>query len=142
MSMHVGPQIMPQTVRSPLTQSSSASVALWDKEFQSHEASLLTRSQSLPADQEVGSEETLVKNQHEADDLARTAGLLVDIVKDEQNPKFKNSQFLKLMRDLRDGDIVVDGNEMVERSQASAEAHVDVKGKGRAVDSGEANVSA
>lgn len=136
MSMMHSPNFMPhmgQTLSSPaLAQSSSTSAALWDKEFQSLEASIVNVDQLNPAQAQDPAAQA-----READDLARTAGLLVETVRNEQNPKFKNSQFMRLMRDIRDGDIVVDGSEMVERSQASG--NVDVKGKGKERASGTIN---
>lgn len=73
---------------------------------------------------------------HDPDDLARTAGLLLDTVQSETNAKFKNSAFMGLMRQLRDGEMIVEGNEMVQRSEATGgvQSSTDVKGKGRAVD--------
>lgn len=56
------------------------------------------------------------------DDLARTAALLIDAVRHEENPKFKSSQFMSLMRQLRDGEMTVDGNEMVATSDVSRTA--------------------
>ncbi|PSK37499.1 hypothetical protein B9Z65_2241 [Elsinoe australis] len=50
----------------------------------------------------------------ENDDLARTAGQLLDKVKDNQSTKFQNSQFLDLMRRLRDREVRVEGDKMVE----------------------------
>jgi peroxin-5 len=77
----------------------------------------------------------------DADELSRTAGLLVDAVKEETNPKFQNSAFLGLMRQLRDKELVVEGAQVV-RAQASSTlpstwaqdftAAPDVKGKGKA----------
>jgi peroxin-5 len=76
---------------------------------------------------------------HEGDELARMAGLLLQNVKDELNPKFQKSQFMGLMKQLRDGNVIVEGNQMVEnhgQSKANGTApQVDVKGKGRATDS-------
>jgi peroxin-5 len=69
----------------------------------------------------------------EADELARTAGLVADSVKYEQNPKFQNSQFIELMKQLRDREVVVEGNQVVAKDRASNE-FLDVKGKGKAVD--------
>ncbi len=73
---------------------------------------------------------------HDADELARTAALLIHTVKNEPNSKFKNSAFMGLMRQLRDGEVTVEGNDMVQRSEASGgvQSHADAKGKGRAVD--------
>lgn len=136
MSMVSGPQFIPQAVPSPSQlQTPAAAAALWDKEFQSHQASLLPSSPA-PQQPETATPrqktfQDLEKSQRETSDLARTAALLIDAVKDEQNPKFKNSEFMRLMRGLRDGDVVVDGTDMVERSEARSESVVDVKGKGR-----------
>lgn len=108
----------------------------WDKEFESIEASL--SQSSVPQTDIVQRHEELVsegvtQQRHDADDLARTAGLLVETIKDEQNPKFKNSQFLGLMRRIRDGDVVVNGEELVDRESLPPEALVsDAKGKGKA----------
>ncbi|KAJ3724705.1 hypothetical protein C8R42DRAFT_662545 [Lentinula raphanica] len=73
----------------------------------------------------------------EQDELARTAGLLLETVKTEQNPKFRNSTFMNLMTQLRDQKVIVKGNEMVENDGTVAvnqEIRQDVKGKGRASD--------
>ncbi|KAF7979849.1 hypothetical protein HWV62_40599 [Athelia sp. TMB] len=80
---------------------------------------------------------------HDTDELARTAGMLVDSLRDEQNAKFKNSAFMGLMRQLRDHEVVVEGDKMVENtggagsswaSDFRGQSQVDVKGKGRAMD--------
>ncbi|KAJ7072152.1 hypothetical protein C8F01DRAFT_1102757 [Mycena amicta] len=89
---------------------------LWDREFSSQEAALAPQIQDP---KQVA---------HDADELARTAGILLETVRDAENPKFKNSEFMTLMRGLRDRDIVVDGNDMVQNT-----GQVDVKGKGRAL---------
>ena len=70
---------------------------------------------------------------HDGDELARTAALLLENIKHEKNPKFQNSQFLGLMKQLRDGQVIVEGNQMVE-SDGRMSSEVDVKGKGRAID--------
>ncbi len=116
----------PQMVMSPPV--IQHDTALWDKEFRSHEESL----------REISKEQTSLENLQqtasmsltEQDDLAKTAGLLVDTVEDEQNLKFKNSQFLSFMRKVRDGEVVVDGNDMVERSETTS-IPADAKGKGK-----------
>lgn len=71
--------------------------------------------------------------QQPSDELARTAAMLLEQVKHEQNPKFKNSQFMDLMRHLRDGKVVIEGNQMVEANEGTV-LQSDTKGKGRAVD--------
>lgn len=53
------------------------------------------------------------------DELARTAGQLLDSVKDEQNQKFRSSNFLGLMRRLRDREVRVEGDKMVDVSTIS-----------------------
>ncbi|KAI9262031.1 hypothetical protein BY458DRAFT_439385 [Sporodiniella umbellata] len=59
--------------------------------------------------------------QHDNDALARTAGMLLDSVDIESNPKFKNSQFMNLMRRLRDSEVKVEGNTMVESKTSGSE---------------------
>lgn len=74
---------------------------------------------------------------NDGDELARIAGELVNTVGDAPNSKFKNSEFLGLMRQLRDGEVVVDGDKMVPREEASPDAALssaNAKGKGRAID--------
>ena len=50
----------------------------------------------------------------EADELSRTAGQLLETLATEQSPKFRESNFLALMRKLRDKEVIVEGGEMVE----------------------------
>lgn len=78
-------------------------------------------------------QEPAPQSAHEADELARTAGLLLEHVKHEQDPKFQKSAFLGLMKQLRDGEVIVDGNKMVE-SDGRTSTQANVKGKGRAID--------
>ena len=106
----------------------------WDKEFVTLEQGL--SSSVLEYNDEV--EQSSQQNPHERSELARMAGLLLDNVKDEPNPKFRKSQFMGLMKQLRDGEVIVEGNQMVESHRQSAAndttSQVDVKGKGRASD--------
>jgi peroxin-5 len=74
----------------------------------------------------------------EADLLAQTAGLLVQSVDHETNPKFANSQFLGLMKQLRDRKAIVEGNDIVAAFPEGQMRHThtisaDLKGKGKAV---------
>ena len=112
----------------------------WDREFEDVEASLSrahTSQNTIIQEREDVLAENSTHRQLEQDDLARTAGLLVDTIRGEQNPKFKNSQFLNLMRKLRDGDVVVNGEDLVERSSLPPETlSADAKGKGKARASG------
>jgi hypothetical protein len=52
--------------------------------------------------------------QNDPDALARTAGQLLNSVKDNQSDKFQNSTFLELMRQLRDKEVMVDGDKIVD----------------------------
>ena len=65
----------------------------------------------------------------EHDALACTASKLVEALREEQNPKFKNSQFMGLMRSLADRTSVVEGSDIVLATSVSSSA--DVKGKGK-----------
>ena len=68
------------------------------------------------------------------DALARTAGKLVEVLREEHNPKFKNSQFMGLMRSLADRTSVVEGNDIVPASSVPADTastSADAKGKGK-----------
>lgn len=50
----------------------------------------------------------------DADELAKTAGQLLDSLKHEQSQKFQQSNFLALMRQLRDKEVRVEGDKMVD----------------------------
>ncbi|KAF2264598.1 hypothetical protein CC78DRAFT_231713 [Lojkania enalia] len=50
------------------------------------------------------------------DEMAETAGRLLERVADNTSQKFQNSQFLELMRRLRDREVRIDGDKMVEVS--------------------------
>ena len=52
----------------------------------------------------------------DADELARTAGHLLENVKHDQSQKFKQSNFLSLMRQLRDREVRVEGDKLVDVS--------------------------
>ncbi|KAF8608774.1 TPR-like protein [Ceratobasidium sp. AG-I] len=66
-------------------------------------------------------------------ELAETARQLLNALQNETRPKFKNSQFMGLMRQLRDGEVVVQDGEMIPASEARPAEVLD-KGKGKAVD--------
>ncbi|KAL5397112.1 hypothetical protein PMIN06_005948 [Paraphaeosphaeria minitans] len=51
---------------------------------------------------------------HDDDEMAQTAGRLLERVSDNTSEKFQNSQFLELMRRLRDREVRVEGDKMVE----------------------------
>ncbi|EJD02851.1 TPR-like protein [Fomitiporia mediterranea MF3/22] len=131
MRMMSGPQFIPQSVSSPSQLQSNVSAASWDKEFQSHQAALLSDLTLQQREPLTGDHQDPAQIRGDADDLARTAALIVETVQGEQNPKFKNSEFMRLMRGLRDGDIVVNGDDMVEKDEVRSENNIDVKGKGK-----------
>ena len=61
------------------------------------------------------------QNEHdEADELARTAGQLLENVKGDQSQKFQESNFLSLMRQLRDKEVRVEGDKLVDVSIPSS----------------------
>lgn len=97
----------------------------WDKEFQAQETSFAETT--IVAEQKPSR-----MTEADSDELSRTAGLLLDTVSMEQNPKFKNSAFLGLMKQLRDREIVVEGNAMVD-NVGQVPTSTDVKGKSRAI---------
>lgn len=53
---------------------------------------------------------------HDDDEMAETAGRLLERVADNTSEKFQNSQFLELMRRLRDREVRVEGDKVVEVS--------------------------
>jgi peroxin-5 len=87
-------------------------VVNWEQEF-------LQQSQSMESNLGQTAENPLVVD---GDELSRTAGLLMDSLKDEENPKFKNSEFMGFMRQLRDKELVVDGDKLVPGSEAKSVA--------------------
>lgn len=54
------------------------------------------------------------QDSRDADELARTAGQLLTSVQHDTSDKFQNSQFLALMRKIRDGEVKVQGEEFKE----------------------------
>lgn len=56
------------------------------------------------------------KDKNDADELAKTAGQLLDNVKHDQSKKFQQSSFLSLMRQIRDREVHVEGDKLVDVS--------------------------
>ena len=79
----------------------------WESEFKAQEANDWTTEFEQQQQQNV-----TASTDNEA--LAKTAGLLLDSVDIDSNPKFKNSQFMNLMRRLRDSEVAIQGDKMVE----------------------------
>lgn len=65
---------------------------------------------------EAPKEEREQQARNDADELARTAGELLDNVKHDQSRKFRESNFLSLMRQLRDREVQVEGDKIVDVS--------------------------
>ncbi|KAJ7217874.1 hypothetical protein GGX14DRAFT_438704 [Mycena pura] len=128
---------MQREINSAVVSSPQPHETVWDREFSSRENLLATGPAAQAQDQSI---QGASQDTRESDELARTAGLLLETVRDAQNPKFNNSEFMTLMRGLRDRDIIVEGNNMVKNTDQSAvsgwasDFQSDIKGKGRAVD--------
>ena len=69
---------------------------------------------------EVEEKEDTHNDETDADELARTAGQLLENVKGDQSQKFQESSFLSLMRQLRDKEIRVEGDKLVDVSMPSS----------------------
>lgn len=85
----------------------------WEQEFAAQENSWATEFEEQQKEAPV-----VANNDNEA--LARTAAMLLDSVDTESNPKFKNSQFMNLMRKLRDSEVAIEGDKMVETKGKSS----------------------
>ncbi|KAF2171238.1 hypothetical protein M409DRAFT_18354 [Zasmidium cellare ATCC 36951] len=70
-------------------------------------------------------EQAQERPQEDDDALAATAQELLEKVEHNQSDKFKNSQFLDLMRKLRDREVRVEGDKMVETANASSTSMAD-----------------
>ncbi|KAF8420485.1 hypothetical protein EV426DRAFT_612485 [Tirmania nivea] len=87
----------------------------WQLESSQHDV-LDSLSQSTPAPTTDNTAEEKGKRKDKVDDsdeLSRTAGQLLESVATEQSQKFKESNFMKLMRQLRDKEVKVEGGEFV-----------------------------
>ncbi|KAF2003239.1 hypothetical protein P154DRAFT_100626 [Amniculicola lignicola CBS 123094] len=80
--------------------------------------SLRPEQVAQPQPQEQQKEEQPFHN--DEDDMAATAGQLLERVAGNTSEKFQNSQFLGLMRRLRDREVRVEGDKMVEVSAQSS----------------------
>lgn len=86
----------------------------WQLEESQHDI-LDAISQPVSEEEAPGIEKGKEK-EHRAEDpdeLSRTAGQLLESLASEQSQKFKESNFLKLMRQLRDKEVEVEGGELV-----------------------------
>jgi len=72
----------------------------------------IEETQRIGADTIPAKEETFqVQQPEDNEELAKTAGALLDSVKGDQSQKFRESNFLALMRRLRDREVQVQGDE-------------------------------
>ncbi|KAL5332445.1 hypothetical protein BJX70DRAFT_404601 [Aspergillus crustosus] len=80
--------------------------------------------QTVPGAIRIGSDAILQTEKNEtqsandSDELARTAGQLLNSVSNETNQKFRESNFLALMRRIRDREVHVEGDEFRETAQS------------------------
>ena len=114
----------------------TAPVGAWDNFLSDlvEEPRPLEQFQPAPTQISEEQQQRRVVDPVEQDSLARTAGQLVEALREEQNPKFKNSEFMGLMRSLADKTSVVEGSDIVSASSISeniTSASTDVKGKGK-----------
>ncbi|CAG8466497.1 3476_t:CDS:2 [Scutellospora calospora] len=80
----------------------------WESEFNAQEEKLWANEFKQQNDNELN-------NTNAKAELSKTAGKLIESVKDETNPKFKNSSFMKFMKQLRDNEVSIEGNKVVEQ---------------------------
>lgn len=100
-----------QAAAAELSESAQLSQEIQDEALDSHQG----LDERIGADAihhpDEGNYEPMTAAQ-ESDDLARTAGQLLNSVKDNDSDKFQNSVFLQLMRQLRDKEVVVEGDQI------------------------------
>ncbi|MCJ1461474.1 hypothetical protein MMC07_000071, partial [Pseudocyphellaria aurata] len=68
---------------------------------------------------EIPEDEEKQQARNVADELARTAGELLNNVKHDQSQKFRESSFLSLMRQLRDREVQVEGDKIVDSESSN-----------------------
>ncbi|SJX62154.1 related to peroxisomal targeting signal receptor [Sporisorium reilianum f. sp. reilianum] len=114
----------PQQHFSPAQQSATAPQldnAKWAEAFTAFETSSQTpqAAPALTADAKP-IEKADYANSQERDELARTAGRLVSSVEHDQSSKFRQSNFLDLMRKIRDKQAGIHGDNIVENADMAA----------------------
>ncbi|KXS11909.1 TPR-like protein [Gonapodya prolifera JEL478] len=82
----------------------------WEQEFIQQEADRWVEEFSQQEAARVDTDDA-------RDTLAQTAGMLLEVVRDSTNPKFKQSKFMDFMRQLRDREVAIEGNKVVEQKQ-------------------------
>ncbi|KAI9028519.1 hypothetical protein DFJ74DRAFT_617071 [Hyaloraphidium curvatum] len=91
----------------------------WEQEFVAHEAESWV--EEFAAQEERLAQAPSAESDETRAALARTAGLLISAVQDSANPKFKQSKFMQFMKQLRDGEVAIEGNKVVEAGGWEAE---------------------
>ena len=91
-----------------------------------HQAASRIGADAIPEEMQREGQEA-----HEDEDaLARTAGQLLNSVRDNQSQKFQESNFLALMRQLRDREVRVEGDKIVgtdsQKVESQKNAEVDI----------------
>ncbi|KAF9272895.1 hypothetical protein BGZ68_001995 [Mortierella alpina] len=84
-------------------------VSEWESEFK-------TENPQGWAEEFSAQESNSVADQDNKEALAKTAGLLLESVDPNSNEKFKNSSFMNFMRRLRDQEVAIEGNKLVEQT--------------------------
>ncbi|OKL59091.1 hypothetical protein UA08_05776 [Talaromyces atroroseus] len=82
------------------------------------------------------SETNIQEQKEDSDELARTAGHLLDSLSHDNSQKFKESNFLALMRRIRDREVHIEGDEFRETTQALHPGGKDYPGKCKTGDAG------
>ncbi len=83
------------------------------------EAGYMKTPQNELVEQEEPQQKEEQPKLNDDDEMAATAGRLLERVADNTSEKFQNSQFLELMRRLRDREVRVEGDKMVESTTTS-----------------------
>lgn len=96
----------------------------WDTAFTTAEG-----YEKQEADIVAEKEEQKPINPDDADEFAKTAGRLVSTVEHETSDKFKQSNFLNLMRKIRDRQAGIHGTDIVETSDVDVQQNDKGKGK-------------
>jgi peroxin-5 len=112
-SMYGGPTMQLQQQNQFFSSGTASQVILenrkeWAEAFEQ-------RANQFAVETPQAAQENAVIDGKEANDLiAKAAGKIIDILKDEENPKFKNSAFMGMMKSLRDKELIVEGNKVVQ----------------------------
>ncbi|KAJ3014948.1 Peroxisomal membrane signal receptor PTS1 [Thoreauomyces humboldtii] len=116
--------------------------ATWDAEFARTQdpaswASEFSKAQAESWINEFKEQEGIAVNAGDSKEaLAETAGLLLDAVAGSANPKFRDSKFLGFMQQLRDQELSIEGNKVVEQTTPIAAAQDWAKEFGTTVNQG------